>query len=221
MSYVDVQAWDEAYALRACNVVAATILVWEYLIHYDDEVELFWKKRWSFGKCVFLWSRYFSIAFVVGQAAAFLISRPSLAVSLRFFRWQDGATAVQIITSHVVLELRLYAMYRGIRWATIFIPSLAIIESIVSGVLFGLQYEGYNGNEPAPGVTLCADGDAKGKHLLMFFTTTTLTIEITLLSLALYQAWIHRHSMKGGIIRALLRGCIMTPRATTAPCPAR
>lgn len=110
----------------------------------------------------------------------------------------------------VVLELRLYAMYRGIRWATIIIFSLPILESIAVGILFGLPNRSYGSNEPVPGIQMCADGDLSGKRFFVFYPTTSLIIEVTLLSLSLWQLWINRGQAMthGRIMRMLITGSV-------------
>ncbi|KAI0337976.1 hypothetical protein BDW22DRAFT_1348832 [Trametopsis cervina] len=194
---------------------------WGAVIHFDDEVEYFWKKRWSPGKFLFLWSRYFSLAFVIGNMSVFVTQNPSedLASSVtstkptqgdRFFHWQNGGAAVAIITSHIVLELRLYAMYRGIRWATLILFSLPFLEALAVGLLFGLPNRAWGGNEAAPGIGMCADGDIKGSRFEVYYPMTTLIIEVTLLGMSLWQAWVHRgDNMNGGrLIRMLTRGSV-------------
>lgn len=101
-------------------------------------------------------------------------------------------------------------MYRGVRWATIIIFSLPILESIAVGILFGLPNEAWGGNEPAPGIKMCADGDFKGKRFLVFYPTTSLIIEITLLALSVWQMWINRGTgmSHGKMIRMLIRGSV-------------
>jgi hypothetical protein len=66
-------------------------------------------------------------------------------------------------------------------------------------------------NNPYEGVFICADGDPlDGSHWTMFYWIAVLSIESTLLGLALYQAWVHRKNANGGgLMRALTRDSVI------------
>ncbi|VDC07408.1 unnamed protein product [Peniophora sp. CBMAI 1063] len=74
---IDIVAWQRAHAERCCQLAAACVVVYEYGLQLDKEVDYFWRRKWSVGKVIFLWSRYFTIAFVVGNASVFLNPHPS------------------------------------------------------------------------------------------------------------------------------------------------
>lgn len=137
---------------------------------------------------------------------------PSLDLCTTFFHAQNTCTAVQMITTHVILELRLYAMYGRSKKILALLGVLISCEATVMGVLFGINRAGLVGtNNPAEGVLICADGDPlNGSHWIMFYWVAVLSIESCLLSLALYQAWLHRHGAQGGgLMRALTRDSVL------------
>ncbi|KAF8591654.1 hypothetical protein K439DRAFT_778639 [Ramaria rubella] len=41
-------------------VASLTFLVYDYLLNFDVELEFVWKLRWSFGKMLYLFNRYFA-----------------------------------------------------------------------------------------------------------------------------------------------------------------
>jgi len=209
---IDVEAFREAGWERTSYLCMAALLTFEYFLQLGNEVEYFWQKRWSFGKCLFLWSRYYSLLYNAVNAIFFMQPNPSLDLCTTFFHAQNTCTAVQMVTTHVILELRLYAMYGRSKRILALLISLISCEATAMGVLFGIAKAGVIGtNNPAEGVFICADSDpTDGSHWIMYYWVSVLTIESCLLSLALYQAWIHRHRVHGGgLMRALTRDSVL------------
>ncbi|KAF8513362.1 hypothetical protein JB92DRAFT_3116431 [Gautieria morchelliformis] len=51
-----------AYAATKYGAVAAlAMLTYDYAITFDDEFEFVWKRRWSLGKTLFMFHRYFGL----------------------------------------------------------------------------------------------------------------------------------------------------------------
>ncbi|ESK87668.1 hypothetical protein Moror_1890 [Moniliophthora roreri MCA 2997] len=63
MSSVDTVPFFEARAERFAYLACATLILYEYFLQLGAEVEFFWKQRWSVAKVLFLWSRYYGLAF--------------------------------------------------------------------------------------------------------------------------------------------------------------
>jgi len=209
---IDVVAFRHAGWERMSYLCMASLLTYEYFIQLGNEVEYFWQKRWSFGKCLFLWSRYYSLVYNIVNAVFFMQPAPSLALCMGFFHAQNTSTAVQMVTTHVILELRLYAMYGRSRKILALLLLLISCEATAMGVLFGMTRPGLIAtNNPAEGVFICADGDPMdGSHWIMYYWVAVLSIESCLLSLALYQAWMHRKKAQGGgLMRALTRDSVI------------
>jgi hypothetical protein len=209
---VDIAALRQAGWERTSYLAMACLLTFEYFLQLGNEVEYFWKKRWSFGKCLFLWSRYYSLFYNATNAVFFMQPAPSLDLCTKFFHAQNTNTAVQMITTHVILELRLYAMYGRSKKILALLFVLISCEATAMGVLFGVNKAGVIGtNNPAEGVFICADGDPlNGSHWIMYYWVAVLSIESCLLSLALFQAWQHRKKVQGGgLMRALTRDSVL------------
>ncbi|KAI0341100.1 hypothetical protein BDW22DRAFT_1485579 [Trametopsis cervina] len=207
---LDTGAFHNARLERNAYLATACFITYEYLLQISNEVELFWKKRWTFGKCLFLWSRYYSLAFNVSNAFAFLDANPTLDVSTRFFHWQNTGAAFQVITTHLILELRIYAMYGSTRLMLGVCLCLAVMEAIVFGILFGIQNPDLVGtNNPSPGLFLCADGDPPHGHWITYYWMSILIIESILLGLSVYKGWqTHQSGLGGGLMGVLTRDSI-------------
>ncbi|KAF9462498.1 hypothetical protein BDZ94DRAFT_1322506 [Collybia nuda] len=67
---IDVVPYTQVQWERNCQLAAAVLIVYEYLIHFGDEINYFWKQRWSLVKVLFLWSRYYSTVYNIGNAVA-------------------------------------------------------------------------------------------------------------------------------------------------------
>ncbi|KAF8070057.1 hypothetical protein FPV67DRAFT_1486021 [Lyophyllum atratum] len=190
-----VQAGWERNAYLAC----ATLIGYEYFLQFSAEVEFFWKQRWSLAKCLFLWSRYYSLGFNISNAVIFMQPKPSFEVSSTFFHWQNTGASLQVITTHIILELRLYAMYGSSRKILILFIVLTLGEALTMGLVFGLPNPKLIGtNEPFPRNFICADADPMdGSHWVVYYWAAILFIEGILLLLALYKAWQHRIAARG------------------------
>ncbi|TDL24694.1 hypothetical protein BD410DRAFT_785385 [Rickenella mellea] len=212
MNTLDLESFKQARWERNCQLAAVTVLLYEYAITFSDEVQFFWRKRWSFGKLLFLWSRYYSIAFNIGNATVFLQQHPSYDLCNRFFHWQNTGASLQVITTHVILELRLYAMYSSSKRILALFILLMACEITVMGVVFGFPKQGLVGtNNPRPGLYLCADGDPPNHvHWVSYYWTAILIIEGILLSLSLYKAYInHRTGAGGSLMKILTRDSVL------------
>ncbi|KAI0341011.1 hypothetical protein BDW22DRAFT_1359164 [Trametopsis cervina] len=209
--YVDATAYSQARLERNAYLATACFITYEYFLQLGNEYELFWKKRWTFGKCLFLWSRYYSLVFNIYNAYAFLNGHPSFHDCTSFFHWQDTGAALQVVTTHIILELRIYAMYGSTRVMFCVCMCLAILEAIVFGVLFGVQNPNLIGtNNPAPGVFICADGDPPHGHWVTYYYMSILIIESILLGLSVYRGFQnHRSGLHGGLMGALLRDSVI------------
>ncbi|KDQ60456.1 hypothetical protein JAAARDRAFT_32876 [Jaapia argillacea MUCL 33604] len=196
--------WKHAQWERFCQLSAATLITYEFIIQFGNEVELFWKKRWSVGKALFLWSRYYSLCFNIGNAVVFM-HKPTLDICGNFFHWQNAGATLQLLTTHIILMLRLYAMYQGDKRVLAFMVILLFGEAATMGVFIGVNKPGLVGtNEPIPGLLICADGDPPGEHWIAYYFTAILTIEFALLALSLNKAWRHYRTGSGGGVMALL-----------------
>ncbi|KAG7444937.1 uncharacterized protein BT62DRAFT_1007312 [Guyanagaster necrorhizus] len=241
---LDLAGFSQARAERNAYLACAALIVYEYFLQLDAEVVFFWQQRWSLAKALFLWSRYYGLAFNVfvgtldlrgmnGRysppdsiyaASAFyesvridkdLLKRwhPSNFYRCNtFFHWQNTGASLQVITSHVILELRLYAMYQSSRYILCLFVFLTFGEALAMGLVFGIPNKNLVGtNEPFPELFICADADPlDGSHWVVYYWMSILIIESTLFSLALWKAWQHRPSAQGSkLMQQLTRDSAM------------
>lgn len=210
-SFSGAEYWVQAKAEQNAYVACATLIVYEYFLQFEAEVDFFWQRRWSLARALFLWSRYYGVTFNVSNAVIYLNSHPSLKLCTTFFYWQNTGASLQVITSHVILELRLYAMYGNSGKILGLFVVLTALECLTMGLIFGLPGSGTIGtNEPVPGLFMCADADPPDHHWIVYYWVAVLVIESILLGLALRQAWLHRPSASGSdLMRRLTRDSVI------------
>lgn len=209
---LDISSFIQAGWERNAYIACATLVTYEFFLQFDSEVEFFWKQRWSIAKCLFLWSRYYSLAFNISNAVVFLQPKPSLDLCSKFFHWQNTGASLQVITTHLILELRLYAMYGSTRKILLLLVCLIFGEALAMGLVFGIPNPKLIGtNEPFPGNFICADADPlDGTHWVVYYWASILIIEGTLLCLALRKAWQHRPTVRGSyLMRELTRDSVI------------
>ncbi|RDB16737.1 hypothetical protein Hypma_002570 [Hypsizygus marmoreus] len=218
-----IQARWERNAYLAC----ATLVSYEYFLQFSAEVEFFWKQRWSLAKCLFLWSRYYSVGFNISNAVIFMQPKPTFELyeTLRlqfltslhmicstFFHWQNTGASLQVITTHIILELRLYAMYGSTRKILYLFLCLTFGEALAMGLVFGIPNPKLIGtNEPFRGNFICADADPPdGTHWVIYYWAAILVVEGILLMLALWKAWQHRSAVRGSsLMQQLTRDSVI------------
>ncbi|KAG6841715.1 hypothetical protein C0991_007987 [Blastosporella zonata] len=119
----------------------------------------------------------------------------------RFFHWQNVGTSMQVMVTHIILQLRLYAMYGSTRKMLIFFLGLTCGEVIILAVGGSLGLRDprrITTNEPFPNVFICAIAEPHtSQRWSVYFFAVTIFIEAILLVLALRKAWIFRPSVAG------------------------
>jgi len=199
---IDFEALIQARWERNAYLACAALIFYEYFLQLDAEVQYFWKQKWSVAKFLFIWNRYYSLAYNISNAVVFMQPHPSFELCSTFFHWQNTGASLQVITSHIILELRLWAMYGNkLKFLFVFI-ALTMGEVLAMGLVFGLPNQKLLGtNEPYPGVFICADGDpTDGTHWVVYYWISIVIVEFTLLVLALFKGWQHRASQGGSAL---------------------
>ncbi|EJC98459.1 uncharacterized protein FOMMEDRAFT_171079 [Fomitiporia mediterranea MF3/22] len=131
MSAQPLAPYDEYFYSRATNYVAFmgyTILVWDHVISFGDEVRFIWVRSKSPATYLFFVNRYFTpIAFIGNLVAYFsnwdeqvsflFVSYPSPNVSdvngRQFVRYEGSCTIIALEVAALMMLLRVWALYKG------------------------------------------------------------------------------------------------------------
>ncbi|KAA1473579.1 hypothetical protein DENSPDRAFT_840040 [Dentipellis sp. KUC8613] len=103
------------------NALAAMIIiVFDHLITIDQEVELIWKERLSWGTALFILNRYYGLFSAIFNAYISVSDGLSQSFCHFWIQWQSWtAVFAMIAIAQVLLILRLRAMYLNDRIVTI------------------------------------------------------------------------------------------------------
>lgn len=106
-----VTAKRDAFIIRLVSFVAATIVVYDWVITFDREIELIWKKRWSAVKVVYLWHRYFGIAVILLQAVVHVLPNVTDEFCQFWFYWESWCYTFLAFSSETILILWTWVIY--------------------------------------------------------------------------------------------------------------
>jgi len=70
MNPEEARSWDVAVNGHTTHVSALALILWDFILTFDDERELFWKKKFTFATVLFIWSRY--VGLIVTIFGAFI-----------------------------------------------------------------------------------------------------------------------------------------------------
>ncbi|EMD37779.1 hypothetical protein CERSUDRAFT_83551 [Gelatoporia subvermispora B] len=141
---------------RYAAFVCATIVIYDYLICVEQEVDLVWRKQWSIIKVVFLWHRYLGLFAVIFQVAVLTLSDVSDSFCGFWFRWETWGYSLLIFTSEMVLLLWIYVVFNKNRYLLVALSLLFLAE--VAAVIAILAKSFINFHAQAhliPGIPFC------------------------------------------------------------------
>ncbi|KAI0344786.1 hypothetical protein BDW22DRAFT_1354947 [Trametopsis cervina] len=147
--------WYLQYA-RLCAFVSATIVLYDCICSFEREIELVWRKRWSFIKVVYLWHRYFGLSCLIFEAFA-LSSRHATTKFCQFwFRWYIWSDFVVVFTSEVTLILWIWVVYNKQRWLFPFLTTIFLAKIGLVAVLLAVSMPSVSAQTlVTPGDTFC------------------------------------------------------------------
>lgn len=130
----------DAQTIRLLQVVPATLMVYDYVLSWDDEVEYIWKKRFSIISVIYLIFRYFGILYILFSMAEFIANENS---TNKFFTHDFPAvdmwfSCLAYWFVQIILVLRLYVLYSGSRKVLLAAVSGLAAEAIVMIVCVAL-----------------------------------------------------------------------------------
>ncbi|KIL64410.1 hypothetical protein M378DRAFT_11435 [Amanita muscaria Koide BX008] len=92
-----------------------TWIIYDYFLTLDDEVKLVWPQRWSRGKILFLFVRYYTISVIVLNAIQIhLFTHPGYATDTScvvFYILLRVAGGIAVWAIEIIMQLRIYALF--------------------------------------------------------------------------------------------------------------
>ncbi|KAF9460070.1 hypothetical protein BDZ94DRAFT_1238759 [Collybia nuda] len=119
------------YVLQSVDLVALTILLFDHLLTFVDEVKYIWKHKMTFFSALFLANRYFApiamICYTVGMTLPYDLQdriypkfRPAVAFTIQ--------SAPPIIIAEVLLVFRVYAVYQRNKVILVLLISSLVVQ---------------------------------------------------------------------------------------------
>ncbi|KAH9858528.1 hypothetical protein C2E23DRAFT_717077 [Lenzites betulinus] len=129
------------------SFVTATIVIYDYIVCIEREVELIWKKRWSVIKFAFLWHRYFGLLCVM-YVADVLSTHPlvSAEVCSFWFYWETWGYCGVLFTSEAVLLLWIYVVYNKNRYILALIGACYVAEVVSVLAILAVSFQNFEAN---------------------------------------------------------------------------
>ncbi|KAF8876334.1 hypothetical protein BD779DRAFT_1677838 [Infundibulicybe gibba] len=105
-------------------IASITLLAFDHILTFGEEVELIWKSRWNIFKVVYLWQRYFALISLSGLTVGELLDE------IKALDLEAIITTVIIFVVDFVLVVRVWTLYARSRRVLVFLVILTILEAV-------------------------------------------------------------------------------------------
>ncbi|KAF8811627.1 hypothetical protein BYT27DRAFT_7183770 [Phlegmacium glaucopus] len=171
---------------RYGQLSSSSIVLFDHLMTFDDEVSLIWNSSWSLGKILFLVNRYYTLASAIFNGYALFSSTLTDQFCHRMFQWEGWTGLVACMIGEAILQIRIYALYSLNKKVLALMLISFILCSAASGWILGTQLASISVTALAtPRGRFCVPIDIP--HRFFTFWIPTLACESFLCSLALFQ----------------------------------
>lgn len=166
MSDPEVLAYDsEAFAhaahivwvTRICQLCPCIIFCYDYLLTLDREVEFIWRRPMRSSSVLYVIVRFGGGALVFLTATAFMSTHTSKEFCSFFLEMQGWPSFCVLWAVQLILQLRVYALYRRSQAVLIAMAVGFTVEVIVMSIFLGIgMAKTANTNEPLPNIRICS-----------------------------------------------------------------
>ncbi|KAH7885709.1 hypothetical protein F5I97DRAFT_1140890 [Phlebopus sp. FC_14] len=183
---------------KYCNIGAFGVLLFDYAITIELEVNLTWKRRWDIPRIIFLISRYLPFAAAALTTYAAIVIRAGQ-YCISYNRANNAIHLLSIVASECLLVIRVWALWERNKRILFGLLSLGVIFVCAEIALSSTVT-----NSQSTLVTA-----STGECLFEGGTTNAISYgflvayEIVLLSLTLVKRHLHLRSAQSPLVRAL------------------
>jgi len=194
-------------ALKYSTLSAFTCLLYDHVLKSGSEVELIWSHRWSFGKALFIFTRYFALfAILFGVSVMFNDSLTDKFCQEYLF-WEIASTFIASLSADIILLLRIYAVYERNSKILAVVVTLCAAESLCI-LLIGFLRVPVEGTLRSIGSTDCFATDIP--HIYFLLWVPALLFQTVLCTLMLYKAWrTYKDDWKSPLLSLIIRDSIL------------
>jgi len=138
----DVRSWEIAVSAYHNRVAALALLLWDFLLTFEDERTLFWNKSRTWVTYLFFWNRYNGL--LVTIIGAVVLATPDLSDKLcgSWLRLEGWLGITSTWSVEVILQLRIYALYNRSK-----VVAFVMVTGFSAQVIFVLCIMGFGSRE--------------------------------------------------------------------------
>ncbi|KAF8532596.1 hypothetical protein JB92DRAFT_2841725, partial [Gautieria morchelliformis] len=180
---------DPVTPTKYSTVASLALLVYDHAITFDAEVVNVWNRPGgSFGKILFIWTRYFGLSSLIVEVTILFHGSLSNKVSIFIYPFSCSGFLWWEAISITVLNVSVYAVYNNNKRLLCVLVGLCLMSPVVVGVICALYLPPALGFPPIAGLTGCYAPTIS--TLFGFSFVPSSVSEIALCSCMLYKAWI-------------------------------
>jgi len=177
---------------RMFQLSAAVVVIYDHVLCAQREVDLIWRKPKSLVTFLYFTNRYVGDVIVIISAILFISSSFSVETCRVLFQFQAYGPFASVWATQLIMQLRIYAMYRKSKKILAFTAVCFTLEiaAICTVLAINFDYSLTYTNEPIPGLLKMCATSSIGR----IFTAIYLPIvsfELLLFVLALFVAFKH------------------------------
>ncbi|KAF8520816.1 hypothetical protein JB92DRAFT_2893654 [Gautieria morchelliformis] len=203
-----VTALESIAPTKYSTVASLALLVYDHAITFDAEVMNVWNRPHSFGKILFIWTRYFGLSSLILAVTMFFHGSLSSKVCSGFFWWEAISIIVLNVSVEVILLARVYAVYNSNKKIIYGVAGVRLVALVGTGIIWARYLPPGLGLPPIDGLTGCYAPTAS--RLFGFsFVQSSLT-EIVLCFCMLYKAWItYKSNYSSPLLKLLIEDSVI------------
>ncbi|KAJ3973388.1 hypothetical protein EV361DRAFT_900365 [Lentinula raphanica] len=131
----------DGYVTQYANLAGSALLVYDYLLNLDDEIEFIWKKSWSIGKVLFILSRYYSLL-ATAVVNNYVLFGGLTHSGIQYSKFQAWSGLITCMLVEAILQMRLYALYLLDRRILLLMSAGFMISSAGTASVLVLMWKG-------------------------------------------------------------------------------
>ncbi|KLO20768.1 hypothetical protein SCHPADRAFT_21269 [Schizopora paradoxa] len=101
------------------QLASLAIVFYDYILTFDDEINLVWRQSWSIGKALFFLNRYSGIFALAFNSSISTIHCPI--ICFHWVRYQVGSSIIAFWLVDLILALRVWALWARSKWLLLFL----------------------------------------------------------------------------------------------------
>ncbi|KAF7333721.1 hypothetical protein MVEN_02328500 [Mycena venus] len=133
------QVLTDARTTNSMILAALSLVAYDHIITFQDEVELMWKSSIHTTNVIYLWNRYFTLLALLIDTSVMLSPYKSDAAyvsdNLRYFNTEAVSSTLILATVDFILVLRVWLLFEKARWLLYVLVPMIGLEILTMGLV--------------------------------------------------------------------------------------